>query len=146
MNKNLFRYTEKCLYGFTLNCARIERLKKELALLRLRGDVNAQNYDIITSSCSGFVSDPVCTFFCTVENIERKITQLEQITMPVEKLITDLEQRQTHKNLISLKILELYYFKGLPVEVVMQEIHSSRSSFFERKYALVKKSMRYFKF
>ena len=144
MNKNLFRYTEKCLYDYPHNCTRMEMLKINVALLRIRGDVNAQSYDCVASS--GGFSDPVFAYTVKVDSLEHKIAHLERITVPVKKLITDLEQRQTRKNLILLKILELYYFKGVSVEVVMQEIHLSRSVFFERKYTLVKKAMRYFKF
>lgn len=141
-DKNFFRYVEKCLYEYVQNCAKLERLKGDLVLLRSATDVKAQSYDIAPTSSSA--SDPVFAFFISVENVERKIKMLERITDPIKKFMADLAQDRDRKSSMYLTILERYYFDNYAVNAVMWELHVSRSAFFNLKNSLVKKAMSYF--
>ena len=139
MYKNLYRCTERCLYEYLSNCEKIERLKRELALLELRGDVKVQSYGH-EANC-GNVSDPVFEYLVRLEKLEEKINRLERITTAVKKFIADLEEKQSRKNLQLLKILRLCYFERQPVETVVKEMRISRPVFYDRKRALVRRAM-----
>ena len=143
-DKNLFRYTEKCLHEYVQNCAKLERLKGDLVLLRSATDVKAQSYDIAPTSSSA--SDPVFAFFISVENLEWKIKMLERITEPVKKFMADLAQNRDRKNSMFMTILKLYYFDNYSVEAVMQELHICRAAFFNQKKSFVRQAMSYFGF
>ena len=143
MDKKLFRYIEKCLYSYIDNCTKLERLRRELSLLRLRGDVGVQDYKRVAGSGSG---SPVFRFVVKLEAMEHKMNRLEQITKPVKELIADLAKNPNSRNPALMNILVSHYFKGLQVKAVMQESHISKSGFYALKYALVRKAMRYFVF
>ena len=145
-DKNLFKYTEKCLYEYKQNIVKLDRLMADLSLLRLQGDVKAQSYDF-TPSSPGSHSEPVFAFLVSVENLERKIKTLERITEPVKMLMAELDQNgHGRRSSMWLTLLELYYFDNYSVQAVTRELHVSRSMFFELKNSLVKKAMSYFGF
>ncbi len=143
-NNYFYKFTEKCLYEFVTNCAKLEKLQYDFELLKLSGDVQAQKYE--QSFSHGSVSDPVFARLVKLENAEREIKKLERLVNPVKNLVSYFEYYPSRKNFILLKILELYYFGGYTVEAVLQDIHFSRSCFFEQKKILVRKAMSYFGF
>jgi len=138
--KEIILEVEECLRNYPANFARIEVLQKDLHVLRLRGDVQAQNYVNIRNGDSKTThSDPVFDFVRQIEKLEREIEGLKRITDPLTKMIQDLKTPYaTEQSLNSdfIKILGLDYFGRNPVANILEATGWSRAGFFRKKKQL----------
>lgn len=142
-DKNAYQFAEKCLYEYKKNLARREILLDDLRALQKSGDVKAQQY-VFNFSIRGAHSDPVEAHYMRIENLEKQIENLRRITEPITKMLRDLRGASfSNRKKAMLLILELYYFKGCPIEYVARKIRYGRSLFFELKRELVYLAMEY---
>lgn len=137
--KNLFKYAEKCLYDYVKNTARLDVIKEDLRVMRITGDVHAQQYDGVNSQ-SGEHSDPVFGHVAKIERKEEQIQKLERITQPITnmvKILKDSAEKGSVQNKELLDILQLRYFDKLPNDVIQDELKLTHSTFYNRRYSLV---------
>ncbi|MBQ9420042.1 MAG: hypothetical protein IJU31_06690, partial [Synergistaceae bacterium] len=121
--KEIAAYVEECLQGYPANLTRIDVLRKDLAILRDRGDVQAQNYVRIYNNDSRTThSDPVPAYVERIQKLEEEIERLQRITDPITKMIQDLKTPYaTDSSLNSdfIKIMGLSYFGRNPVNTIL---------------------------
>ena len=139
-DKEIAEYVEQCLQDYPANLTRIDVLKRDLEVLRARGDVQAQNYVRIYNSDSRTTpSQPVPTFVESVMRIEQEIERLGRITDPITKMIQDLKTPyalDASLNTDMIKILGLCYFGRNPVRSILEATGWSRAGFFRKKKQL----------
>lgn len=139
----IFRYTEKCLFSYHDNLARIEVLKEDLRVLRAGSDVHAQNYQL-KFDFRGNNSDPVSKYVEKIESLENQIKHLERMTMPITKLINDVSMaRKNTKNYDYKMLIKLFYFDGLLLSEVADELKKSKRTVSSRRYSIVMKAADY---
>lgn len=141
--KKKFRYTEKLLYDYRRNVARLDVLREDLRVKRITGDIHGQRYDRPVDGVHA-VSDPVFAYIEQLERIEEQIKMLERKTAPITRLLTEMRDTgERSKSYEQLKIFELYYVSEYTVQDVIDELNLSRTAFFRRKNALVYKAQDY---
>lgn len=148
LKDNSFRHAEKCLYEYKRNLACLEVLKQDLQVLKTSDDVHAQNYEVPFNKNSQ-PSNPVASRVEKIEAIERRIKQVERWTKPVERLEKDLNSSEVLENSHNkemLQILKLFYFNSNAVDLVMRQLHLSRSPFFRKRKKLVLMAIDYLGF
>ena len=141
----IFRYTEKCLYNYHENLARLDVLKEDLRVLRCSSDVKAQSYQL-TFFFTGEHSDPVARYVEKIERLEAQIKRLQRSTAPITKLIEDLKNLSNNVNSRIKeyeKVLELFYFGGVSLSEIAAELHRSRRTISARRHSLVMKAAGY---
>ena len=138
--KEIILEVEECLRNYPANLTRIEVLRKDLQVLRARGDVQAQNYVKIYNSGSRTThSDPVFDFVRQIEKLEHEIERLKRITDPLTKMIQDLKTPYASNQSLNsdfIKILGLDYFGRNPVVNILDVTGWSRAGFFRKKKQL----------
>ena len=138
---NVFRYVEKCLYKYPLNVNRLGVLKEDLRLLRINGDVKAQQYE---QPCTGTFYSPVEEHLIKIQGMEQKIKQLEKTTAPITALMKNIADNQKFKRNQEYRILlEMFYFGGASISEIAGELHVSNSTLLRRRRALIKKTASY---
>ena len=139
IQKDNFRYAEKCLYNYKKNLACLDVLKEDLRVERACTDVHAQNYQY-SFGFTGDPSNPLQNRIIKIENIEERIKILERCTKPITQLITDLnapENLEGSENKILLDILKYMYLgKNFP-DAIIQELHITRRTFARRRRDLI---------
>ena len=134
-----FRLTEKILYDYPKNSARLKVLTEDLRVLRISTDVKAQSYDKPPCDPLGH-SDPVMSYVIKLETLEEKIKELERITEPIKSLVDYLNApyilENSDKNMLK-KILDFYYFGGNTQTDVLKELHVSRTQLYKNRLDLV---------
>lgn len=139
------RLAEKCLYSYNENLARLDVLRQDLKVLRATSSVQAQRYDAVSRS-RGSHSDPVMARMLHIEELERVIVWLERRTLPIQRLVADLEGPDVLQNSPKsdlLRVLRLLYFgKNLPSQVA-QEMRVSRHFVYDRRNELRKMAVSY---
>ena len=136
--KNKFRYAEKCLYDYKRNLAGLEILREELRVVKA-SDVHAQNYQFVFGF-GGQPSNPEETKLMKIESIEHKIQSLERITIPITKMISDLnapENLRGSNHEILLNVLKLMYFGSNTPNVIMEELKISDRTFSRKRREIV---------
>ena len=141
----IFKFTEKCLYHYKDNLARLNVLNDDLKILRAGSDVHVQTYQL-TFNFSGMPSDPVASYVEKIQSLESQIKRLERRTAPITRLIKDLASVRSSKNNFFADcraVLELFYFQRLTLLDVAAELGKSRRTISSRREALVKKAAGY---
>ena len=136
-----FRLTEKLLYEYMANLARLEILKDDLHVLRGGSDVKAQNYSLPNFSTTHSHSDPVSFYVERCEKLEEEISKLERFTIPITKLREDLNSTyvlEGSEKFAMKIILEFFYFGGNPLSLVLEKLHISRRNMYDVRTNLVK--------
>ena len=144
-DRNIYRYAEKCLYDYPMNKSRLKILMEDLRVLRAGSDVHVQQYDKVTGQYY-IAYDPVSSYVEKIDRLESLIKRIERNSAPITSLIQDLKTPNAtdkSKYLDYVKILELYYFGGNPLDVVAQNIHCSRSTLFYKRRELVRMTIGY---
>lgn len=141
-NKNsVFRRTERCLYDYRVNTAKLESLRAELALLKMSGSVGAQSYESTGVSPSGGVHDPVAERLERIQQIEHRVRQLVKITEPITRLIGEIgsaENVMRNSSLFGLAdIFKLYYVNRNIWFDVADRLGLGRSAFFKKRNRLI---------
>ena len=114
-----FRLAEKCLYDYPKNLKRIEILIDDLEILRMNGDVHAQNYQAFGSHSE--ISDPVAKHYAKIEALENQIKRLQRNTAPITRLLDDLQRSRQSKMIKDYQqILELFYFHRSSIPQIAQ--------------------------
>ena len=140
-----FRYAEKCLYGYKRNMACLDILRQDLKLERAGNDVHAQNYQL-TFGFSGEPSSPVQKYVEKLETLERRIKYLERWTVPISRLLKDLNSSYSltgSKNADLLQIVKLMYMGETQAKRVKIELKLSERTFTRRRRELVRLAIGY---
>ena len=123
-------------------------MKKELQILRMRGDVQAQNYvRIYNNDSKTRHSDPVPTYVESIQRIEKEIERLTQITDPITKMIEDLRNPYSPDSSLNsdfLEIMGLGYFGRNNVANILDATGLSRAAYFRKKKQLAELARSYF--
>ena len=136
-NNMKFRLAEKCLYDYHANLKRLEILLEDLKILRINGDVHAQNYQAAFGSHSE-ISDPVLKHVEKIQSLENQIKRLQHNTVPITALISDIEKiRHSRKNEEYRQILLMFYFSDYSLSEVADKLHVSIKTIFRRRRSLV---------
>ena len=138
--KEILQYVDECLHNYPANLTRIEVLKKDLQVLRARGDVTAQNYlRIYNNDSKTTPSNPVVAHVEKIQRMEEEIERLKRVTDPITKMIQDLKTPYALDNSLNsdmIKILGLTYFGRNPVATILEATGWSRAGFFRKKKQL----------
>ncbi len=137
-----FGRIEKILHNYRLNCARLEYLRSELEELRHAGDVRVQDYSGRLAAGSGN-ANPVDTYVQKILTLEHRISVLEKYTAPVSRLHDDLRKSTDTMCKHYLRILEYFYFGGLPVSRVLEITHWNKNTFYSRRISLISLAVDY---
>lgn len=147
IEKEILEQVEECLQDYPANFSRVEVLKKDLQILRARGDVQAQNYVRIYNNDSRTThSDPVANYFEEIQKKEEEIDRLKRITDPITKMIQDLKTPYALDSSLNsdfIKILGLSYFGRNTVENILDSTGWSRASYFRKKKKLAELARSY---
>ena len=144
--KEIVKYVEQCLHDYPANLTRIEVLRKDLQILRLRGDVHAQNYENLHVKTTKKYSDPVSAHVEKIEYLEAEIERLKRNTEPLTKMIQDLKSPyslETSLNSDMIKIIGLHYFGRNPLSAILDATGWSRAGFFRKKKQLAELARSY---
>lgn len=145
----IFRKTERCLYGYKSNAARLETLRLELAALRASSSVKVQNYTTAGTMPSGGVHDPVAERIDRIQSAEDRVRNIERITLPLERLMRDIDSPDILPNssLFGLAdILKMYYLNGNIWFDVAERLNLGKSAFFKKRRRLVRCAAEYLGF
>jgi len=147
---DIFRLTEKLLFSYHENLARLDVLREDLRVLRASGDVHAQNYQS-TFGFSSTPSDPVAAHVEKIISLENQIKRLERNTDPISRLVSDINKSAAtapkHSQLKDFQaLLELFYFGGYTLYDVAETINKSRRTLSSRRSLLVMKAAGYLGF
>lgn len=139
-----FKAAEKCLYDYKLNLSRINTLNRKLNLLEMGPALKAQSLE--QRYCSGGHSDPVAQRTEKIDNLERRIVELESKTAPITQMVHDLSeeyglQNSQYKDM--LQLLELRYFGGGTWPQVADKLRVSMTSLKDWRQRLVNRAMEY---
>lgn len=147
IEKEILEQVEECLQDYPANFSRVEVLKKDLQILRARGDVQAQNYVRIYNNDSRTThSDPVANYFEEIQKKEEEIDRLKRIIDPITKMIQDLKTPYALDSSLNsdfIKILGLSYFGRNTVESILDSTGWSRASYFRKKKKLAELARSY---
>ena len=144
--REIFKFTEKCLYNYKANLSRIGVLEEDLRVLRAGSDVHAQSYQLTFGFC-GDNSDPVSRYVEKIESLENQIKRLRRNTAPITELINDMSTaKEGTKNYDYKMLIELFYFGGLLLSEIADELHKSRRTLSQRRQSLVLKAAGYLGF
>ncbi|MBR0074266.1 MAG: hypothetical protein IJP96_00745 [Synergistaceae bacterium] len=136
--KDKFRYAEKCLYEYKRNLAGLEILREDLRVVK-SSDVHAQNYQLVFGF-GGQPSNPEEAKLMKIESIEHKIQTLERTTIPITKMINDLNSPENLKgsnNEILFNILKLMYFGGNTPGIIIEKLNIAKRTFTRKRTELV---------
>jgi len=144
---NVFRLTEKLLFSYHDNLARLETLREDLRVLRAGGDVHAQSYQL-TFSFGNTPSDPVAAHIEKILTLENKIKHLERCTSPITRLIQEIKKcvgkSSKYAPVRDYEILlDSFYFGGYTLYDVAEETKRSRRTLSSRRKKLVQKAADY---
>ena len=140
------RLAEKCLYSYNENLARLDVLRKDLKVLRVTSSVQAQRYDAVSAHGNGGHSDPVMARMLRIEGMERLISWLERRTLPIQRMVADLEGPDVLPNSPKadlLKVLRLLYFGNNLLSQVADEMKVSRQFVHNKREELRKMAISY---
>ena len=143
--KDRFRYAEKWLYGYKKNIACLEILRGDLQIKESGSDVHAQNYQS-QFGVSGEPSSPVHSYLVSIETLRERIRYLERWTIPITKLIADLNSPYTltgSRNVDLLQVLNFMYFGENPPKEVMNKLKIPDRTFTRRRRELVRVAIDY---
>ena len=139
IDRNTFRYIEKCLYNYPFNVKRIKLLSNDLEYLKISSDVKAQQYH--NAIGGGGHTDPVFAYVAKLEKKESELKQVEQVTAPITVLIEVLENAMkngSEYNKMLLKVLQSFYFDKLSNYVLCDELSLCRQSRYKKRCELVR--------
>ena len=147
---NIFRLTEKLLFSYHDNLARLETLREDLRVLRAGGDVHAQTYQL-TFNFGNTPSDPVAAHTEKIISLENKIKSLERNTAPITRLVQEINKIAANASEYSpvkdLKtLLDSYYFGGYTLYDIAEDSGRSRRTLSTRRKKLVMKAADYLGF
>ena len=138
--KEIWGFVDECLENYPANLARLDTMKKNLQILRMRGDVQAQNYVRIYNHDSRTRhSDPVPVYVESIQRIEKEIERLTQITEPITRMIEDLRSPYSLDSSLNsdfLEIMGLGYFGRNNVASILDTTGMSRAGYFRKKKQL----------
>ena len=138
--KEITQKVEDALQYYPAHLTRIEVLRKDLQVLRARGDVQVQNYvRVYQNDSKTNFSDPVVAHVEKIQKLEEEIEKLKRVTEPLTKMIQDLKSPYaTEQSLNSdfIKILGLWYFGRNPLSTILDITGWSRAGFFRKKKQL----------
>ncbi|MBQ7214841.1 MAG: hypothetical protein IJS39_02520 [Synergistaceae bacterium] len=140
-----YRFTEKCLYEYPANSAKLKALLDELELLRTSSDVHGHSYDV-GSNVNGSHSEPVSAYVERLESVEHAIRNVKRYVEPVTRLVADLSSAYVLENSKAeecREILYLHYFGKNALQSILNRLNVSKSVFYERRKYLVQKAMKY---
>ena len=145
-DKDIFRFTEKLLFSYKDNLARLETLSGDLRVLRVGGDVHAQSYQLSFNFSEP--SDPVAAHTEKIISLENQIKRLERNTTPITRLIQEVDKCAANASEFApvrdfQGLLKLFYFGGLTLYDVAIELKRSRRTISERRKSLVRKAAAY---
>ena len=139
MQKDKFRYAEKCLYEYKRNLAALNILRDDLRVAQADTDVRAQNYQL-TFGFGGEPKNPEEARMIKIEGIERRIQILERYTKPITQLMNDLnapENLDGSDNEMLIQILKLMYFGRNNPTAIMCELNIAGRTFSRKRRELV---------
>ena len=134
----VYRKAESCLYNYKAKCAALDSLNLKLKELNKSASVHAQSYE---SNINGHnIGDPVAQRAAKIFETENKIAKLELETIPVTRLIQDLNSSEVlnaSPNAEQRDILKLFYFGKNSLDTVVKELNISRRRFYYARDKLV---------
>ena len=82
-----------------------------------------------------------------IESLENQIKRLRRNTAPITELINDMSTaKEGTKNYDYKMLIELFYFGGLLLSEIADELHKSRRTLSQRRQSLVLKAAGYLGF
>ena len=144
---NIFRLTEKLLFRYKSNLARLDILKEDLRVFKANGDVKAQAYQLY-SNFGGIPSDPVAAHVEKIISLENQIKNLERDTIPITRFVNDVYKSAAIASKFSptrdfQALLDLFYFGGFTLSEVAESVKKSRRTLCSRRKSLVLKAADY---
>ena len=145
----IFRFTEKLLFSYKDNLARLNILTEDLRVLRAGGDVHAQNYQMTFNFSEP--SDPVAAHTDKIISLETQIKKLERSTTPITRLIQEIDKNAAEASEYSpvkdfQALLKFFYFGGCTLYDVAEITKKSRRTLSSRRRKLVYKAADYLGF
>ena len=144
---DIFRLTEKLLFSYKDNLARLEILTEDLRVLRAGGDVHAQSYQL-NFDFGGTPSNPVALHVEKIISLEKQIKCLERNTTPITRLVNEIHERATSApDFAPVKdfqvLLDLFYFGDNTLYDIAEITKRSRRTLSARRKKLVMKAADY---
>lgn len=140
---DLFKLTEKKLFRYADNLKKLAELKNAIKLLRGKGDLKTQCYDLIFRLSSG-ARDPVAEYVCKLMTLETKIKKIEKDIAPIKKFISDMEGEKTPASKDMLLFMRLFYDDKHSIKEIAGGLGVPRRTLYARRRQIVKKCAKYF--
>lgn len=135
--KELFRFTERCLYDYKENCARLKLKLEYLEGFTIRSSSDYSSVAELGCRIDGGGEDvPVAQRILELEDLDGEVALLRRRTEPVSELLGLLDEQATElKTLLKLK-----YFERRTEWEITEAMHWSARSYHRRREALVLKA------
>lgn len=140
---DLFKLTEKRLFRYADTLKKLVELKNTVKLLRGKGDVKTQCYDMNFRTSSG-ARDPVAEYVCRLMTLETKIKKIEKDIAPVKKFISDMEKEKSPASKDTLLFVRLFYDDKHSIKEISGGLGVPRRTLYARRRQIVKKCAKYF--
>ncbi len=139
-----FKYAERCLYEYTENCARLERLREKLTRLYESSTVGVQSWDAPDRSTGA--GDPVAVRELKILTVEEEIARLAARVEPITRLMAALEaplapEGSSYERMG--KLIRLWYFGHVARERIPARLGLSRSAAFRLRQQAVEMAVKY---
>ena len=106
-----FRFAERCLYDYLENVARLEVLRVELKALDAMSSTGSPKYDGMPAP--GDPRDAVSARLERIERVEQDILHWERKTLPIGRLLNDLQSPDVLADSPKIELLKILRLKYL---------------------------------
>jgi len=139
-----FRYAEKCLYDYPLNCAKLERQTEKLEELCATSAATVQGYE--RGGHCGEPGNPVMRRALGVVALEGEVERLRRKVEPVKEVLRALDSPFVVDGTALeglAKLARMYYFAKRPKGDVVKGLGVTRQTVYNMRLRLVHMVIKY---
>lgn len=136
MDRNLIKRIEKVLEMYNMNLISIESAELELESLRCESGISGVSYERIATSKTNDVFKS--TESAALNNMD-KVVYLERVIENKKRKLEMIDKALEALKEIERHIIEEAYIKRKSAFMVMQDLHISKSTYYKRRGAALKK-------
>jgi hypothetical protein len=140
--KELFRFTEGCLYDYKENCSRLQMKLEYLEGFTIRSSSDYSSLAELGCRIQNGAGEevPIAQKILELEELDGEILMLKRRTDPIKELIQTLHGDPDGAGFELYVLLDRKYFKRQPECVIMTAMHLARRTYFRHRDILVTKA------